>query len=291
MFTVSDKDVVLRVSIAALFFVLMIPHIIYSRAAHEKITGETATRYTHSNATYDSYENYLPEKKDDASAPGLKQKRNNAATSLKGQSKKQSRGINKKNMTRTRYSVRKGDTLTSIAKKYGITVSSLRSSNHLANRNSIKKGITLMIPIRQALPVPGSKTKTIKDLDPVQQNKPRFLWPTKTVIDYHNDGLNGVKSIGIIITTRPGSTVHSSASGTVKKIGRMRGFGNYIVINHSGRYSTVYSNLDMILVSQGDTISAGNAIGKMSTTEQKMHFQIDREGKPEDPLRYLPKNI
>ncbi len=195
----------------------------------------------------------------------------------------------KKNKNYVMYTVRKGDTLTSIAKKNKVPVTSLRSLNKLTNQNRISKGMILKIPFKQASSLPPGKTGLKVERMTALLNKPEFQWPIKNVIDYRNDGLNGVKSIGIIITAKPGSTVHSSASGTVRKIGRMRGFGNYIVITHSDRYSTVYSNLDMIMVSQGDTIPAGNAIGRMGSTEEKIHFQIDREGKPENPLLYLLK--
>lgn len=179
--------------------------------------------------------------------------------------------------------------MTAISKKHGVPVATLRSLNKLSNQNKITKGMIVKIPQKQSSSTPTGKNAIPSRLITAQKKDLRFQWPIKSIIDYRNDGLNGVKSIGIIITGKPGSTVLSSALGTVKKIGRMRGFGNYIVITHSGRYSTVYSNLDIIMVSPGDTVPAGNAIGKIGSTEQKMHFQIDREGKPEDPLQYLPK--
>jgi hypothetical protein len=288
---VSNKDVILQISIAVFICVLIVPQTIYSRT-EKRITGATVTCYSNNNTIYDSYENYIPARKGDPSRTSvMKQKKGSDKKRPPGQTIKQTPEINKKSRNCRRYTVRKGDTLTSIAKKSGVTVSSLRSLNKLTNQHRITKGMIITIPSKQASSSPVRKTELKNGITAPLQNKPRFLWPIKTVIDYHNDGLNGVKSIGIIITAKPGSTVLSSASGTVIKIGRMRGFGNYIVINHSGRYSTVYANLDMILVSQGETVPAGNAIGKISTTEQKMHFQIDREGKPEDPLHYLPGKI
>ena len=108
--------------------------------------------------------------------------------------------------------------------------------------------------------------------------------------EYKKDEFNGVRPIGIIITGTPGSAVLSSAPGVVKKIGQMRGFGKYVVINHAGRYATVYANLGEITVSEGEKILAGYMIGKINKSDKRIHFQIDFEGKPENPLKYLPKN-
>ncbi|HOT43299.1 MAG TPA: peptidoglycan DD-metalloendopeptidase family protein [Spirochaetota bacterium] len=284
----SNRDVILQISIAAIFCISIVSHA-HDSLAEGRIAGESDTCYTNTNETYDSYENYLPAaKRNTATRSGIKQKKvinqKRPVQSIKHSSVK-----NYKRKTNTRYTVRKGDTLTSIAKKNNVTISSLQSLNKLSNQNRLKKGMILKIPSRQASPaLSGNAEKKSAQTAPLP-GSPKFQWPIKNIIDYRNDGLNGVKSIGIIITGKPGSTVLSSASGKVRKIGRMRGFGNYVVITHSGRYSTVYSNLDMILVSPGDTVPGGNAIGRMSSTEQKIHFQIDREGKPEDPLQYLPK--
>lgn len=291
MFTVSNRDVILQISITALFCIFIFPRSIYSRT--EKIvTDETENCYSNNNVTYDSYENYLSGRNSDYDRKsGTKQKNSRLKLNSPLPINKQSRTTKTKNKIIIRYVVRKGDTLTRIAKKNNITVSSLRSLNHLANKSILKKGMILKIPNNKTSIINPKKSDLSKDSGRFPSIRPCFQWPIKTVIDYHHDGLNGVKSIGIIITGKPGSTVVSSAPGTVKKIGRMRGFGNYVVINHTGRYSTVYSNLGVILVSAGETVPAGNAIGKMNSAEKKIHFQIDHEGKPENPLQYLPKKI
>lgn len=288
MFTVSNRDVILQISIAAFFCVFIVSPSQYS-PAEGRMAGETDTCYRKTNETYDSYENYTTAAKhDSAMRSGIKQKKI-INQKRPNRNIKQSSVKNIKRKTYARHTVRKGDTLTGIAKKYSVTISSLQALNKLSNKNCLKKGMLLKIPSVKHPPVPsGNKgNKSARTL--ILPRGPDFQWPIKNIIDYRNDGLNGVKAIGIIITGKPGSTVFSSAPGTIRKIGRMRGFGNYIVISHAGRYSTVYSNLDMILVTPGETVPAGNAIGRMSSTEQKIHFQIDREGKPEDPLRYLPK--
>ena len=117
----------------------------------------------------------------------------------------------------------------------------------------------------------------------------KFIWPVHEVITYSNESLTGVKSIGITITGKPGSAIVSSASGVVRRIGHMRGYGKYIVITHKDRFATVYANLGAIMVTEGDHIDRGKIIAKISNEDKYIHFQIDREGKPTNPLNLLPK--
>ena len=116
----------------------------------------------------------------------------------------------------------------------------------------------------------------------------KFRWPLKKVMSYCRDGKKGVKSIGIVITGRPGSSVVTAATGIVTKIGYMRGFGKYIVISHADRYVTVYANLHKISVREGERIAKGIPIGSLNDSERRLHFQIGYAGKPKDPIKFLP---
>ncbi|MBP7734793.1 MAG: peptidoglycan DD-metalloendopeptidase family protein [Spirochaetes bacterium] len=287
----SNRDVILQISIAALFCIFIFPCTIYSQS-EVRINYKTDEYHSHNNVTYDSYENYRADRdRYDHSKPTILRDKQRAPNTRSSRSCRQCPSYNPKKKHYITYTIRKGDTLTAIARKNQISISSLRSMNRITPLSILKKGMVLKIPVKQSLSVPLEKQMLSCTDKKKPSERPFFQWPIKSVIDYRHDGLNGVKSIGIIITGKPGATVHSSAPGTVKKIGRMRGFGNYIVISHPGRFSTVYSNLDIIMVSIGDSVPAGNAIGKINAAEKKIHFQIDQAGKPENPLQYLPKKI
>ncbi len=196
------------------------------------------------------------------------------------------------NMPKTRlrdYRVQNNDTLYGISKKFNVPVDIIVEINCLKNRNRILKGTILKIPYTGNTP----KKNTSREVKPVQQpsgnENPRFKWPIKNIQSVKRDGSDGVKSIGVIINTKPGSLVLSAATGVIKKIGYMRGFGNYVVIMHQNRYATVYANLDAIFVNPGQEIETGRPIGKIQNNLTSLHFQIDHAGKPLNPLKYLPK--
>lgn len=243
--------------------------------------------------SYNSYEDYLPQRPSTV---------NHSKNSVGSKQKQKHRRVNKKNKPSIqspsnhkgvkRYIVRTGDTLFSIAKKHGVTVASLGTCNGIKNHNRIKKGMVLKIPAGTKKIGRRSTPSTKKGKQPFSRpDRPRFRWPVNKISAYKQDDIDGVKPIGIIITGKPGSRVISSAPGVVKKIGHMRGFGNYIVIHHAGRYATVYANVTDIAVSVGDNLQAGNVIGTINPKNRRLHFQIDLSGKPENPLDYLPKKI
>ncbi len=183
------------------------------------------------------------------------------------------------------YKIKRGDTLTKISKKYSIPVETIIKINRLKNRNRIKSGMIIKLaPNKRA----KKRKKRHKKKNSPKKISPRFIWPVKGVVSYKRDGRKGVKPIGIIIKGKPGSPVISSAPGIVKKIGRMRGFGKYVIVKHDKRFITVYANLDRITVTRGDRIDRGEKIGKIKSNNSIFHFQIGHAGKPINPLKYLP---
>lgn len=181
------------------------------------------------------------------------------------------------------YIVKKGDTLYSIAKRSSMSLKQILEINSLDANSPIYTGMKLKIPCRKAA---GINTVNSSGKEALKA-KPNFLWPMKKVRSYDNDGKDGVKSIGIIIKGNPCSEVIASEKGIVKRVGYMRGYGKYVVLHHENRYMTVYSNLMDVNVRVGETVQRGKNIGSISN-DMTLHFQIDYQGKPENPLKLLP---
>jgi len=189
------------------------------------------------------------------------------------------------------YIVKNGDTLFSIAKRSNVSLNTIMDINNIDSRTKIYKGMKIKVPSGKVSVnvIKKEKVKNDKDYSKIttSSSKPAFLWPLKKIKGYTRDGEDGVKAIGIVIKGNPGSEVIASENGVVKKVGYMRGYGKYIVVKHGNRYITVYSNLMDVDVKAGDTVQKGGRIGNLSD-DMTLHFQIDREGKPENPLSLLP---
>ncbi len=192
------------------------------------------------------------------------------------------------------WTVKKGENLFRISCRTKTSIKDLMAVNKLKDENSIYAGMKLKIPAA------GSGTASSESgaeahkkgkksaSDTQRQKKGNFIWPVKTVISCTEDGTDGVKSIGLLIKTLPGAVVRSSASGIVEKTGYIRGYGHVVFIRHENSYCTVYANLDTISVREGQKVSSGAGIGRVEQN-RNLHFQLDRCGKPLNPLDHLPE--
>jgi len=185
------------------------------------------------------------------------------------------------------YLVKKGDTLYGISKKFSISRSLLMSYNKFSSINSLKYGKRIKIPIFSRKKHRKNKI-FFRHKHKHRRNRKivSFCWPVKKINTVTKYYLNGVKPIGILIYSNRDKYVLSAANGVVKKIGWMRGFGNYIIIKHKGKMFSVYSNLGKFLVRKGMHVSKARPIALLK--KKHFHFQIASSRKTKNPLRYLP---
>ena len=101
-------------------------------------------------------------------------------------------------------------------------------------------------------------------------------------------------SKGIDIAGKLGQPVIASAPGKVVYSGNgLRGYGKLIIIKHNKTYISAYAHNDQVLVKEGQTVTRGQKIAEMGSTDAdqvKLHFEVRRFGKPVDPAKYLPLN-
>jgi len=97
---------------------------------------------------------------------------------------------------------------------------------------------------------------------------------------------------GIDISGKLGQAVHASAAGKVVYSGSgLRGYGKLVIIKHNSTFLSAYAHNNQILVKEGESITQGQKIAEMGSTDAdrvKLHFEIRRLGKPVDPLKYIP---
>jgi lipoprotein NlpD len=97
---------------------------------------------------------------------------------------------------------------------------------------------------------------------------------------------------GIDMAAKTGEAVLAAGDGKVAYVGTgMRGYGKMVIVKHNAAYLSVYAHNSQILVKEGQTVAKGQKIaeiGSSDTDQPKLHFEIRRQGKPVDPLKYLP---
>jgi lipoprotein NlpD len=97
---------------------------------------------------------------------------------------------------------------------------------------------------------------------------------------------------GIDFSGKLGQPVLASAAGKVVYSGNgLRGYGKLVIIKHNKTFLSAYAHNDQILVKEGQSVSRGQKIAEMGSSDSdqvKLHFEIRKFGKPVDPSRYLP---
>lgn len=116
-----------------------------------------------------------------------------------------------------------------------------------------------------------------------------FGWPVRgPLLGTFNDTTNK----GVNIGGAAGDPVKASADGRVVYAGNgLRGYGNLIIIKHDATYLTAYAHNRALMVKEGDAVTKGQKIAEMGNSDSDrvmLHFEVRRQGKPVDPLKYLP---
>jgi len=205
------------------------------------------------------------------------------------------------------YLVRPGDTLYSISRRTGTTVSSLAHANQMRAPYSLSVGQSLVVPeisLDNAIYRESTRTTSIEDTQrhtskaisydtPVQRPNARFVWPIKgAIVDRYGSTGSGKRNDGVNIAAPVGAPVRAAADGEVVYRGsELDGYGNLLLIKHEDGYVTAYAHNDVMLVRKGQKVRQGQVISKVgqsgSAKQPQLHFEIRQNLKAVDPTGLL----
>lgn len=207
--------------------------------------------------------------------------------------------------------VQKGETLYSIAWRYGLDYQNLARINRIRKPYTIYMGQRIKLSgvasrlkssqttASKSAATGASKPKTVYSSKPKSPAKPAFTrsalswrWPVEGRL-LKQFSLTGAVNKGIDIAAAAGTEVKAAEGGRVVYAGgNLRGYGKLVIIKHDDAFLSAYGNNESLLVKEGDQVAIGQAIAKVGANDQKiemLHFEIRKQGQPEDPLRHLPK--
>lgn len=236
--------------------------------------------------------------------------------------------------TSGQYTVQRGDTLYSIAFRFGWDWKALAARNNIPAPYVIRPGqrirfdlpqqggapvvaqpsrpavtsvpqtavrppVQAQPPLQTAPPQPASRPPVASGtpaaagkVQPVPRSAKGWAWPANGVL-IGKFSSNGSLNKGIDIAGELGQPVLAAADGSVVYAGSgLRGYGELVIIKHSDAYVSAYGHNRRLLVREGQQVKVGQHIAEMGSTgtdRVKLHFEIRRQGKPVDPLQYLPR--
>ncbi|MDI4650970.1 MULTISPECIES: peptidoglycan DD-metalloendopeptidase family protein [Pseudoalteromonas] len=233
----------------------------------------------------------------------------------------------KVNISGSKYVVKKGDTLYSIAfsaqqdfrtlakindipapytifpgQSISLTKSAQKSRKTKKYTNSSKKS-TVSIQknnkkLKKELGQPKQREYVQKQANKIISEKKRnsnakvvWGWPAKgKVTKRFSNKENGFK--GLQITNKQGASVLAAAHGTVVYAGNaLRGYGNLIILKHNDDYLSAYAHNSKLLVKEKQEVKAGQKIAEMGSSDSSvtaLRFEIRYRGQAVNPAKYLP---
>ena len=215
-----------------------------------------------------------------------------------------------------KYVVKRGDTLTGIASANNCSVADLRTWNKPAANGRLRMGQVLRIVKQQPLPPAGAAgaqtaagngaasspatsqitASNANDRQVVKETKRHaggvvLKWPANGKIV---DGFRPGQNRGIQIAGRPGDPVRAAADGRVMYAGTgLNDYGSLIIVQHNADFLTAYAHNRKLLVKTGDIVRQGDEIAEMGDLDNSrvaLLFEVRRDGKPVNPMPYLPSS-
>jgi len=227
------------------------------------------------------------------------------------------------------YRVKHGDTLARIAQHHHVSVRQLQAWNGMKPSSRLKLGQVLHVAspetvraLKQAnaaaksaaggastgmasVPPQTSAQESVQAATPVPDaaevrevtqetrrhaSSVTLAWPASgSVVEAFQPG----ETRGIEIGGKPGDPVRAAADGKVMYAGTgLNSYGSLIIVQHNKDFLTAYSHNRKLLVKMGDVVRKGQQIAEMgdeSNSRVWVGFEVRHDGKPVDPLPYLPQ--
>lgn len=140
-----------------------------------------------------------------------------------------------------------------------------------------------------AAPVVATATPASAAVATAGEEDMGWIWPANGAV---LAGFDELKNKGVDIGGAPGDAVVAAADGRVVYAGAgLRGYGNLIILKHNNTYLTAYAHNQTLLAKEDQTVRKGQKIAEMGNSDAdrvKLHFEVRRQGKPVDPVKYLP---
>lgn len=130
------------------------------------------------------------------------------------------------------------------------------------------------------------KDASLETLNPVSQ----MVAPTKGKIIKGfgmQDASGSDFHYGLELSAEENENIVSANDGVVSEISKSEEYGSYIVITHSEEITTLYGNLNEIIINAGDKVEKGQAIARPNAETKSFYFELKRNDTYLDPTQFI----
>lgn len=197
------------------------------------------------------------------------------------------------------YTVKRGDTLYSIAWRHRVDYHDLARWNRIGRGFVIYPGQVLRLTPNGRVPVAATAGKA--RTSPPRVNRPPTAHPSGPPVQWRWPVESGKATVttrpnggqGLTIEGQPGQDIRAAAGGRVVYTGTgLLGYGQLVIIKHNETYLSAYGHTQSVMVREGDAVSSGQKIATMGNGPQgqpMLYFEIRINGTPGNPLSLLPQ--
>lgn len=195
--------------------------------------------------------------------------------------------------------VKSGENLFRIGKAYDVPYQELARLNGIADPHRIRSGQKIFVPgAQRQLPVEIITPAEVTLERPKTARGPAgegesFIWPVNGTISSKFGPRGETFHDGVDISVPEGTPIRSMEKGEVLYSDQLRGYGNLLIIRHSGGFVSVYAHNRKNLVQPGAPVTRGQIIAEAGTTGRvtgpHLHLEIRKDNVAQNPLYYLPE--
>jgi lipoprotein NlpD len=209
--------------------------------------------------------------------------------------------------------VERGESLYQISHSYGVTIEELLEANRLPDPNNLEAGQKLLIPgVRERKdvdkfvweklspasepppkvesPPPKAEPTPVRNKAPEKAGPLKMAWPAKgrllTPFGMRNKKMHN----GVDIALKPNEPVRAALEGKVVYVGdRIQGYGNLVIVRHSGNLFSVYAYLGRVAAEKDRDVKKGDVVAYAGPDRSSsfIHFEVRRGKTALDPLKFL----
>jgi|SRR3990170_2280215 len=182
------------------------------------------------------------------------------------------------------------DSVRTLSSLYAVSEAAIMTMNNLREKHILPPGVELFIPGARPVQLTEEMSASYGLRGIFGSPLPGRITSTMGMRKHPVGGFRG-RHTGVDLAAAESTRIAAAASGVVTDTGEGEYIGKFVIVSHKDSFTTIYGHCSQTLVKKGQRIKKGQVIARVGntgrTTGPHLHFEIRKNGIPQDPLKYL----